>query len=287
MTKRCLFLLTVAMAVSNGPAKAVVPVGRMSIRTDTEFDAGTFTITAAIRVDAHNITVSGAGQGKTIIRVADGNTTGFNVFVIRNRRGVVVEDLTIDGNSNTLTWNPAWPNGERHWNGFYITDTSNSTIRNVTVVNAGKNGLIWEAGINDNNHVLDSTFMFSFSGWVAAGGGVHPGGGAYMVVDNSTIERCYAEGNSYHGLGMAGDNNTIRDSEAVGNSRGGIVLNGARNSLMENNLSIGNSEGLVNVGVPDSPGQQNILRTNTALNSLEHGIYMNVRHRRNRRTEPS
>ena len=276
MRKPSLFLLTVVMGASIDSAEAVEPVSGMSITEDTAFDAGTFTLTAAISIASDDVTITGAGQGNTILKVVDDDKAGFNVFEIHHRKGVVVKDLTIEGNKETLKWNPTWRSNERHWNGFHVTNTSNTTIQNVTVVNMGDNGLIWEDGLNNNNHVLDSTF--NFNGWVTAAGGVHPSSGAWMaVVNNSSIERCRAEGNGYHGLGMAGDHNTIRGSKAIGNARGGIVLNGATNSLMENNLSISNSEGLVNVGNPASPGQQNVLRNNTTLNSREHGICINVR----------
>ena len=88
---------------------AVDPVGGMVITADTEFNAGTFVIDGPITIATNNVTVTGAGQGVTVIEVDPADTTGFNVFEIHNRNHVIVQDLSIDGNDtshNSWLWFP-------------------------------------------------------------------------------------------------------------------------------------------------------------------------------------
>ena len=76
--------------------------GRSSICNDNYggiiyIPKGTYEITSGISLYFDNIVIQGAGVGSTIIKVADGTDSGFNMFGVSGDN-CTIRDLTIDGN---------------------------------------------------------------------------------------------------------------------------------------------------------------------------------------------
>ena len=247
---------------------AVDPVSGMSITADTTFNAGTFTLTAGITIDADNVTLSGAGQGVTIIKLVANDPNGVNMITVDGQSTVTIEDMTIDGQR---TSQGAWLWGATpHWEGIHVIDSSYTTVQNVTVQHMGNNGIqftssVWNVYYEDN-HVYDSTAIDN--GWLNTS---HRGGGVWMTnSNNSSIERSSADENGYHGLGGAGDNLQVLDSSADDNWQGGFVINGGTNCLIDNNVGDGNGHG---VGLYSSfINAANVASNNTVTNSDNSGI---------------
>ncbi len=247
---------------------SVDPVSGMSITADTVFSAGTFILTAGITIDADDVTVTGAGQGDTIIKVIAGDTTGMNVFTIDGRENVVIEDLTIDGQRTSQSYPWSW-GAVPHWDGINVIDSAHVTIQDVTVEHMGNNGIqitasVWNVYYEDN-HILDVTV--TDNGWLNT---EHKGGGVWMTnTNNTTIQRTTASLNGYHGLGGVGDNFQILDSISSNNAQGGFVIKGA-NSIVDNNVADGNDIGIYSNGVTDDAA--NVISNNIVTNSITGGI---------------
>ena len=256
---------------------AVDPYSGMVIGAGlTEFNAGTFIIDDSITITS-GATVRGAGQGETIIQLIDNDPNGVNVFRIASSSNVTVSDLTVEGRATTQ---PAWTyGGTRHWEGFYITNSSYVTLQDITVQNMVDNGVIFEGGGQSENHIYDSSFITNgFSITPHGVNGRHDGSGVWLTgTTNASIERSYAEGNGYHGLGIGGvsDNGVIRDSVAIDNMHVGFAIMGSvYNSVIENNVGYGNVYGASTAGDPGVPNENthNTIRNNQLYDSVQSGI---------------
>jgi len=99
---------------------------------------GTFTIARA-GTSAYGLKISGrvhlrgAGQGKTILRQAPGTPPSVRLLQVSGD-GVVIEDLTLDGNKAAQT-----PDAQRH--GLFALETRQLVVRNVTAQNFTGDGL--------------------------------------------------------------------------------------------------------------------------------------------------
>lgn len=114
-----------------------------------------------------NITITGSGQGETIVgpdRAYDITNSG---FVIDNANNIMIQNLTIDGFSN-----PAFL-GSTFRDGIRYTDNggNHNTFRNLEIKNIDRRGIsVWpEANVGtliENNHIYNITgnVMGSWSG---------------------------------------------------------------------------------------------------------------------------
>ena len=108
-------LLLTAYAAGSYPAG-------ISITENSTFGAGTFTLGAAVTIDAPGITVTGAGNGVSIL-LASG--TGFNMVEV-DESNVLIEDMTLDGDLQ-----------DADMIGINVVDSDNVDLDNMTIMDFG------------------------------------------------------------------------------------------------------------------------------------------------------
>lgn len=168
---------------------------------------GTFTVSASVLLSAVNgIHLQGMGQGATVIKVVDADTGTYDIVSVLNSAYVTVSELTINGNSTSVTSKSV---------GIKITNSSNVAVQNVAVDAVSRNVTGGE-GI----HVVSGTGIKILGCWISdcQWHGLFVEGGA-PTIDACTIGSC-----GYNGAELASDYTSMTGCQVYSSTGNGILL---------------------------------------------------------------
>ena len=219
---------------------------------------GLYTYSAVMLITKDNVTIAGQGKG-TKIQSVGGLSVGITGIRAAGRQGVTLQDLLLDGNSDTHT-------GGTHFGVSFREGSAEFVLSNVTATNYRGSG-IYLSGVNDGN-VNDCKLVSNTETGVYVSG-------FYGQNTDITIIGSRLKNNTNNGVRVDdGVRITIEANNCTQNGRFGVRLENVENSsLVGNNcLQSGASAGYSGIGLFDS--NKNTVSGNVSNNNSYQGIYL-------------
>ena len=223
---------------------------------------GNYSISKSIKIETHNITLSGEGN-LTILKLADeANTSIIQVGILPSTNAAnnfIIRDMVLDGNKTNQTGTTD----------MLILNEDDVLIERCTIKNSINNGI---AGAIDADFVIiqNSTIKDNTKSGIVIKGQL-------WKINNSWIKD-----NGDHGISVIGTNGTVQTGLITGNN---IISNGDEGIRMEatsggcdwftitNNFILGNDVGilLVDGGCNWTTIMQNVVLVNTTAQITDNG----------------
>lgn len=220
---------------------------------------GTYNITGSINIADNNISLIGSGRG-TVLRVAGGSDTEvINISSASGVSGILLSQFTIDGNSQTGSYDGillAGVTNSRISNilidnvaedGLDIDGCSNNTITGNTILNCDDEGMDIEANTAPDPDVLNSNNVISNNIVRSCGGeGIDAGSFIGGVISNNiVIENSGGADGYYGGIRIAANSsgNVVSGNTVLNNVKLGIDCAGYRNVISGNSVNGNGSAG--------------------------------------------
>ena len=238
------------------------PTG-ISITESSTFTAGTFTLGAAVTIDAPGITVTGVGQGTTFL-LASG--TGFNMIVV-DEDNVTISGMTLDGDLQ-----------HEDMIGIEVLSSSNVDLNNMAILDFGNIGASY-TGTGSGHDITNSTFNNNSSmkpmiphlfDWEHAQI-------FFKTQDNVTIDSVHVQdSNDVQGiLFLGGDTVIVSNSTVdrtgysgiVGSNSGDVPIGTSNMTVTGNTIDVSSTSSTSNAGIEISHGAYGVISGNTITNS--------------------
>ena len=226
-----------------------------------QLSEGIFTVDATIGL-LSSVLLRGSGPG-TIIQVAAGATSDFNILSATLESRIVVENLVLDGNS-------AGGHGHFH-TGIFLSSVNDSQVRNVIVRNCDQSGTptyghgVHLAGASFQNRVTGCEFT-SLEGL----GVYEEASGSENSITNNMVNLCGGGASLLSGgIVMVGDRGLVIGNVLNANITTGIGVAGDHANVIGN--IVNNQTG---IGLAATAGEHVIVTGNRVLNSTSDGMQL-------------
>ena len=173
--------------------------------------SGTGTI--AIQINHNNVTLAGAGQNTSTIKLA--NSQDKYTIYAADKTSLRFRDLTIDGNNSNQS--------AAGLSGLYTLRCSDLTCERVSVINAYGHGFFNSVGGTDSTLSKRIRYYNCYASGCGAVGNSATGTGFAVNSENVVLSGCTSEQNNLGGIKCTGSDVVIQGCVAQNNTSGGFT----------------------------------------------------------------